>query len=356
MTGAIDFGYRAATIRTPIASALVPLRVLAVSAALLVVAAAAGIAALMIGDVPLRLDEVVAALLGGGTELQQMVVLEWRLPVALAALIFGAMLGLGGAIFQSLTRNPLGSPDVIGFDAGSYTAVVVVMLVLGSQSSWGIAAAAIAGGLLTASAVYVLAYRRGIQGFRLIVVGIGVSALLGSLNSYLITRADIEDAMAVGFWGAGSVGRVTWASLGPSLGIAVAIVVVALLLARDLRALELGDDAAVTQGRRPGPARLALIVIGVATVALVTAAAGPIGFVALVAPQLARRLTGSAGVSLLGAACMGALLLSSAHLLTLGIAQVFRPVPVGLITVCLGGLYLIRLLVLEARRQHGAAR
>ena len=142
----------------------------------------------------------------------------------------------------------------------------------------------------------------------------------------------------------------------PSLAIAAVIVVAAVLLHPALRALELGDDAAITQGTSPHRARLALLVTGVATVALVTAAAGPIGFIALVAPQLARRLTRSPGVSLLSSAAMGAALLAAAHLLSLLIAQAYRPVPVGLITVCLGGIYLIHLLIRESRAQYGGSR
>lgn len=352
----IDFGYRSLAVRTTWASVRLPVRVLAVSVALLAVAVLAALIAITLGDYPLGLDDVVATLVGGGEKFHRTIVVEWRLPVAIAAVVFGGLLGLGGAIFQSLTRNPLGSPDVIGFDAGSYTAVVIVILVFGQGNYWTIAAAAICGGLLTAFAVYLLAYRRGIQGFRLIIVGIGVSAMLGSINAYLITRAAIQDAMTVGFWGAGSVSRVSWTSLVPSLLIAAAIIVAATMLAPALRRLELGDDAAATQGTKPGPVRLGLMVVGVATTALVTAAAGPIGFIALAAPQLARRITRSPGVSLLAATAMGAALLAAAHLLSLSIAQVYRAIPVGLITVCVGGLYLIWLLIRETRRQYGAPR
>ncbi|GMA26832.1 FecCD family ABC transporter permease [Arenivirga flava] len=357
MSGArLDVGYRDAVLRTRWTSVRVPLRLVGLSVLLLGVAAAVAVVAIALGDYPLTLTQVLQTLLGGGEPFHRIVVLEWRLPVAIAAVAFGALLGIGGAIFQSITRNPLGSPDVIGFDAGAYTAVVVVMLAGAGGGSWSTAGAAIAGGLATALAVYLLAWRRGVQGFRLIVVGIGVAAMLGSLNSYLITRADVTDAMSVGFWSAGSITRVTWEGLVPALGLGAVLVVAAAALAPALRRLELGDDAAVAQGTRPGPVRLALLVIGVATTALVTAAAGPIGFVALVAPQLARRLTRSAGVSLLGAAAMGAALLAAAHLLSLLIAQAYRSIPVGLITVCLGGLYLIHLLIRETRRRSGAAR
>ncbi|OZM71237.1 iron ABC transporter permease [Amycolatopsis antarctica] len=352
----VDFGYATLGVRTRWFSVLLPVRVLAVSVLLFLVATALAVVAITYGDYPLRLEQVLAALAGGGERFQQVIVVEWRLPVAVAAVTFGALLGIGGAIFQSLTHNPLGSPDVIGFDAGSYTAVVLTILVFGSGTYWSVAAAAIAGGLATAFLVYVLAYRRGVQGFRLIIVGIGVSAMLGAINSYLITRADVDDALVVGFWGAGSISRVSWTSMVPTLALAAAIVVAAALLAPTLRVLELGEDTAITQGARPGPARLALMTVGVATVALVTASAGPIGFVALIAPQVARRLTRSPGVSLLAAAAMGATLLACAHLLSLVIAQFYRAIPVGLISVCLGGIYLLWLLVREARRQYGGPR
>ena len=352
----VQFGYRARVLRGGWFSLRFAVRLVAVAGVLLALAVIVALAAITLGDYPLTLGDVWAALTGQGEDFHLMIVLEWRLPVAVAAVVFGAVLGIGGAIFQSLTRNPLGSPDVIGFDAGSYTAVVVTMLVFGTSSYWTIATVAILGGLATALVVYLLAYRRGIQGFRLIIVGIGVSAMLGSINAYLITRADIKEAMAVGFWGAGSITRVSWSSMAPSLVIVVLIVIFGALLAPALRRLELGDDAAVTLGTRPTPARLGLMVVGVATVALVTAAAGPIGFVALAAPQLARRITRTPGVSLLAAAAMGAALLTAAHLLSLVIAQFYRPIPVGLITVCVGGLYLIWLLIRETRKHYGAPR
>lgn len=351
----LDFGYRTRVIRTRWLSQRIPLRTAGVSAALLAVAVFVAAFAIRFGDFPLTVSEVLAVFTGSGDDFHRIIVLEWRLPVAVAAVVFGALLAIGGAIFQSLTRNPLGSPDIIGFDAGSYTAVVLSILVFGSSSAWSLAAAALIGGLATAMLVALLAYRNGFQGFRLIIVGIGVSAVLGSVNSFLITRSDSTDAIAVGFWGAGSITRVSWGTLLPSLAIAAVLCVAAVVLAASLRQLELGDDVARAQGQRIGVARLGLLVLGVATTALVTAAAGPIGFIALVAPQLARRLTRSAGTSLLSAAAMGAALLATAHLASVLIAQAYRAIPVGLITVCLGGLYLIWLLIREARRAGGAS-
>ncbi|MCA9877816.1 MAG: iron chelate uptake ABC transporter family permease subunit [Thermomicrobiales bacterium] len=349
----VDFGYRLAALRLGPLSARFPLRVMLVSVLLLALALGAAVVSLRFGEYPLTVEEVRAALAGEGDEFHRLIVLEWRLPISVAAVAFGVVLGLGGAIFQSLTRNPLGSPDVIGFDTGTYTAVVVAILVIGTTNYWMLAGAAVAGGIATALLVYVLAWRRGIQSFRLIIVGIGVSAILGSANAYLVSRAKLEDAMVVGFWGAGSIRRVTWDSMVPALLATGVIVVSALALAPTLRRFELGDDSAVTLGTRVNGSRLGLIVVGISGSALVTAAAGPIGFIALVAPQMARRLTRSAEVSLVAAASMGAALLAAAHLLSLILAQYFRPIPVGLITISLGGMYLIWLLIREARRQGG---
>ncbi|WP_018658425.1 FecCD family ABC transporter permease [Actinomadura flavalba] len=352
----VAFGYRTRTLRFRWGSGRVGVRLLTVSAVLFLTAVVLATVSLTYGDYPLTLQQVFATLTGGEQGFERTIVVKWRLPIAIAAVVFGALLGIGGAIFQSLTRNPLGSPDVIGFDSGSFTAVVLAIIVVGTNSYWWLAFAAIAGGLVTAFAVYVLSYRRGIQGFRMIIIGIAVSAMLVSVNHYLISRAEIKDAMTVGLWKAGTISRVTWPPMIPALAVAALIVVAAALLAPAMRRLELGDDAAVTLGTRSGPVRLGLIVAGVSTVAVVTAAAGPISFIALAAPQLARRLTRSAGESLLASAGMGAALLAGAHLLSLYIAQLYRPVPVGLITVCLGGGYMIWLLLREARQRYGLVR
>ncbi|MDR2293770.1 MAG: iron chelate uptake ABC transporter family permease subunit [Microbacterium sp.] len=357
MTAApIDFGYLELSARNSLFSGRIALRLMVVTVTLFALALAMAVTSIFLGDYPLTPREVVGAFAGTADAFTSKVVLEWRVPIVVAAVVFGAVLGIGGAVFQSLTRNPLGSPDVIGFDAGSYTAVVVTMLVVGTQHYWVVAGASVGGGLLTAAAVYLMAYRRGMQGFRLIIVGIGVAAVLGSVNTYLITRADLDDALQVGFWGAGSLTRVSWQSLVPSLVIALLLVVACAVLAPALRTLELGDDAAATQGVSIGWARVGLLITGVATTALVTAAAGPIGFVALIAPQIARRVARTPGVSVLAAAAMGALLLSAAYLLSQTISYFYRPIPVGLLTICLGGIYLIGLLIRESRAQSGAAR
>jgi iron complex transport system permease protein len=326
----------------------VDLRTVSVCLALLGIALAVALLTLASGEYPVPLPDVVRALLGQAEGRIHMVVVEWRLPRTALALILGAALGMSGAIFQSLTRNPLGSPDIIGFNAGAYTGALVVIILLGG-GYYAIAGGALLGGLCTALVVYALAYNRGVQGFRLIIVGIGVSAMLTSLNVWMLLRAKLEVAMAAAIWGAGTLNGLGLDRLGPAALILGILVPLALLLSRPMAQLELGDDAARALGVNAERTRLALLVLGVALTATVTATAGPIIFVALAAPQLARRLTGTAGVSMLPSAAMGALLLATADFLA---QRAFAPtqVPVGIVTVSLGGLYFVWMLLREARR------
>lgn len=301
------------------------------------------------GEFQIPLPDVVRALLGQAEGRIHLVVVEWRLPRTALALLLGAALGMGGAIFQSLTRNPLGSPDVIGFDAGAYTGALVVIYLL-QGGYYAIAGGALIGGLLTALLVYLLAYRRGVQGFRLIIVGIGVSAMLHSLNTWMLLRAKLEVAMAAAIWGSGSLNGMGLDRLGSASLVLMLLVPATLLMSRPMAQLEMGDDAATALGVEVNRTRLILMVLGVALTATVTATAGPIGFVALAAPQLARRLTGSPGVAMLPAAAMGALLLASADFIA---QRAFAPtqLPVGIVTVSLGGVYFVWLLLRESKRQ-----
>ncbi|SIR62193.1 FecCD family ABC transporter permease [Williamsia sterculiae] len=347
---AVDFGRRLLTVRTASRlSARVDLRTVLVVALLVLAAAAISVVALGSGDFPIAPGRVLAALVGHGDEAESLVVLHWRLPRVLMAFVLGWALGISGAIFQSLTRNPLGSPDIIGFNTGAYTGALIVILTLNQTSYYAIGGGALIGGVATALAVYLLAFKRGVQGFRLIIVGIGISAVLASVNTWLILKANLANAMSASTWGAGTLNGIVWDQARPALiGAAVLSVGVA-FAAHRMPVLAMGDDTAQALGVRAEPTRLTMIVIAVALTALSTAVAGPIAFVALAAPQLARVLTRSAGVTLLPAGAMGAVILTAGDLIA---ARTFSArLPVGVITVAIGGLYLIWLLAREARRQ-----
>lgn len=300
-----------------------------------------GLVALSLGDYSLSPSRVVRALLTGdgfaGT-----VVRSWRAPRVVAAVCFGAALALSGAVFQSLTDNPLGSPDVIGFTAGSYTGVVIAVAVLGGGMG-ATTGGALVGGLGTAVGVYLLAYRRGIQGHRLIIVGVGVTAMLTAVNSWVLLRTRTQLAMTISVWGAGTLNLMRWSELLPAL-VVLALGAAGLgALSPHLRQLELGDDAAAAHGVRPEAARLGLIAVGMVLVAAVTAVCGPISFVLLACPQIARLMRGGAGLPLVDTALVGSLVLLVADLA----AQYALPVPVpaGVVTIVFGGGYLLWMLI-----------
>jgi iron complex transport system permease protein len=264
------------------------------------------------------------------------------------ALLVGAALGLAGAIFQALTHNPLGSPDIIGVNVGAYTGALVAIAAYGG-GYYATAAGALIGGLAASIVVYALAYQRGIAGFRLIVVGIAVSAVLSSVNQWIIIRIDLHAAVTAAIWQQGTLNGQTWSNAVPMmLCLAVALAALTAMGTR-LHILQLGDDTAGALGINPDRARIGYLIAGVALVAVAAATAGPISFVALAAPQIARRLTGSAGIGLIASAIFGAVLLLGSDVIA---QRAFAPneLPVGAVTVTLGGLYLVYLLITQARR------
>jgi len=291
--------------------------------------------------------DVVRALLGGGDPGTLFVIETLRLPRALTGALVGAALGASGAIFQSITRNPLGSPDIIGFVQGASAAAVLEIIVFGG-GTFAIAAGSVVGGVGTALLVYALAFRGGVQGYRLVLVGIGISAVLVAATDYLLTRSTLEQATAAQVWLTGSLNGRGWQHVLPVGATLAALLPVVALLARPLRMLELGDDTARGLGVAVERSRLALIFVGVAMCAVATASAGPVVFVALAAPQIARRVTRAAGPGVGCAALTGAVLLLVADFVS---QRLFGDaVPVGVMTGVAGGLYLTWLLTREWRR------
>ncbi|MBE1535916.1 FecCD family ABC transporter permease [Actinomadura algeriensis] len=326
-------------------------RVAAVCGTLALLAAGAAVLVVGSGDFPISPPDVVAALLGQGDRATEFIVQTLRLPRAVTGLLVGLALGLSGAIFQSMSRNPLGSPDLIGFTTGSATGALLQILVWGGGAV-AVTASSAAGAVLTALAVYLVAYRRGggVAGIRLVLVGVAAAAMLQALNSYLLTRAELTEAYEAAFWLTGSLNGRDWGQAVP-LAIALAVLVpAALLLSRGLGMGELGDDAAQALGVPVQRTRLLLVIVGVGLVAAATAAAGPVPFVALAAPQLARRLTRRAGAQLFPAALTGAALLACSDLISLHLPVA---IPVGVVTGVLGGVYLAWLLSTSGRKGVG---
>jgi iron complex transport system permease protein len=299
------------------------------------------------GDALLPPLDVLGGLTGTGDRSTVFIVRELRLPRAAAALLIGLALGTAGTLFQRVLGNPLASPDFLGVAAGASTATVAA-IVLGTANALLLPAAALAGAAVTAACIYLLAWRRGVSAYRFILVGVGVATFAQSITSYLVARAEIRDARAALTWLVGSVGMSSPTTL-VLLAAAVALSVPAgLYAARVLRPLELGDATARVLGAHAQGDRLALLGLGVALVAVATAAAGPIAFVAMIAGPLARLLLRRAGHSIAVTALMGAVVLQTADL----IAQHALPWPVstGVVTGVFGAPYIAWVLIAAGRR------
>ncbi|MFE2294708.1 FecCD family ABC transporter permease [Streptomyces sp. NPDC059452] len=344
----------------------------AVSAGALLLAGVLLLVSLCLGAYPVTVAEVAQALFHGtGDRLAVHFVNQERLPQALLAVLVGCALGVSGAIFQSVSRNALASPDVIGFNSGAATGAILVIVTFGGAAA-SVAAGAIAGGLVTALVVSVLASRGGLHGIRLVLIGLGVTAMLGSVNSYLLTRSSLNDAQNAHIWLVGTLNGRGWSSV-QTMAVALAVLLpLTLLFGRRLRMMELGDDLATGLGVRVNRSRLALTVLGIGLCGVAVASAGPIPFIALAAPQIAVMVSRSPGGSLVSAGAVGAGLLSAAHLASgqfftvlvwtdrqIGWIQVVEEsqrnnlLPVGVTTAVLGGVYLAW--VLFKRRGTGTA-
>ncbi|GEA83672.1 MAG: iron chelate uptake ABC transporter family permease subunit [Cellulomonas sp.] len=302
---------------------------------------AVAVVTLCIGERSYSPLEVLRVLLGEQVPGASFTIESLRLPRLLTGLLVGLGFGMGGVVFQTMLRNPLASPDIIGISAGSSAAAVLAITVLGLSGAV-LAGVAVVAGVAVAGAIYALSWRRGVQGARLILIGIAVGAMLDSVISYAMTRAGVYDANEALRWLTGSLNSAFWPGVGP-LALAMAVLVPTLLvLSRRLTALQLGDDAAAALGVRPDRARLALLVVAVAMVAVATAAAGPIAFVAFLSGPIAHRLVRGTGSLLVPAALVGALLVlvgdfTGQHLLV-------ARFPVGVVTGVLGAPYLLWLL------------
>jgi iron complex transport system permease protein len=304
------------------------------------------LAALMIaaGSLAFTPAQVMASLIGQEPDpLTQRVVTLIRVPRALTACLAGGALGMAGAIFQSISRNALGSPDIIGFTTGAATGALV-QIILHHAGPVETSAAAVAGGMATAAIVFLLSlHGRRTGGFRLVLVGVGVGATLSGVNTVLLVMGDLDQAASAQLWLAGSLDTRTWSHVIPAaLGFALVIPIV-MIHARNLDLLEMGDDVASELGVPVERTRIMLVMAAVGLTSLATAAAGPIAFVALAAPQIARRLNATPSVPIVSGALMGMVLLMAADLVSQHLPMLAN-MPIGLTTSLLGGLYLLWLL------------
>lgn len=320
-------------------------RAVVVGVAALLGATLVSVLSLGTGEYPIAPADVVGTLLGRGTTAQDFIVNELRLPRTVTALLVGMALAAGGAVFQSLVRNPLGSPDVLGITNGASTAALAVVILGGTSTQLSLAA--VAGGLLAALLIQLIGGRHGLHGYRFILVGIGMAAILTGISGYLLTRGvQMENARAL-LWLTGSLDGRDWQQAGPLLGVlAVTLPVLLLVCGPGLRILEMGDDSAAALGVPVDVLRTGALFTAALLVSCAAAAAGPVAFVALIAPHLAKRLTRAPGPNLVPSIATGALLLVGADYLA---QHGPKPLPVGVVTGIVGGAYLVWLLTTERK-------
>jgi iron complex transport system permease protein len=335
------------------------LRLVVSTGAIAVVLVGAAAFALYVGNSTVsaaRVSEILVGRYGSATTFEVFAVLDVRLPRTLCAALVGLAFGISGALFQRLTGNPLGSPDIIGFTSGVATGAVAA-LALGTvgissgDARVSIETGAIVGGIVSALLVYLLAWRGRLDGFRLILVGIGVSAVLSAVRAYILSRADLTAAQAGYRWLIGGLNGRDWNDVALLVvGIGV-LAVPTVLLHRPSDRLTVGRELAMSQGLAADRWLLVMAAVGTAWIALAVIVAGPIGFVALAAPHVARLVTGRSGPLLLTSGLVGAALLTAADVVSM---RLFAPtsLPTGVVTGVLGGAYLLWLL--QSRRRNGA--
>ncbi|WP_132994055.1 FecCD family ABC transporter permease [Gordonia zhaorongruii] len=300
------------------------------------------VVSLMVGQTFYGIDEVFMVLRGDQIAGASFTVGDLRLPRVTLALLAGFAFGFAGVTFQTLLRNPLASPDIIGISWGASAAAVVGIVIFGLTGP-SVSAAALCGAVGAAAAVYGLSQNGGFAATRLILIGIGIGAMLSSVVSWVLARASEWDIQAALQWITGSLAQSSWEAAAP-LALAVAIIVpLMLLVGRDIDMLRLGDDTAAGMGVRVEATRVAFLLGAVILLAFATAATGPISFVAFMAGPIASRLIAGGERMLLPSGLIGAIIVMSADL----VAQFALPhrYPVGVITGVLGAPFLIYLLI-----------
>ena len=345
-------------IRIGTASVLLRPRHLVVAVIALLALGAVTVFSLGTGDFTLSPDRVLAGIAGSGTRQENVIIGSVRLPRVLSGIAVGAALALSGAIVQTLARNALASPDLLGVTAGASAGAVAVITLSGSGIAVsgllrevGVPLAAGAGSVVAAAAVALLLRRTGYGGVRPILIGLGVSIFFGGLTSWMLLAAEITDAAKANLWLAGSLNGRSWPEFVVVFSALVLSCLILVRLASYLPALSLGIDTARGLGVPIRPVVGSLLAIALLLAAVSASAAGPIGFVALVAPHLARLLSGSTRAPLGLSAMLGALLLTGTDLVArMALAPI--QLPVGSVVALVGAPFLVWLLISSRRKAY----
>ncbi|WP_427019047.1 FecCD family ABC transporter permease [Pseudarthrobacter sp. P1] len=301
----------------------------------------------LLGSYTVTIPDFFRLLAGENIPGASFIVMENKLPRAVVGLMAGVAFGLSGAIFQSMLRNPLASPDIIGISYGASATAVAAIVFLGASGAT-VSVAAIPGALAVALLISGLARGRGGSG--LILIGIGAAAFMNAAVTFMLARADINNAQSAMVWLTGSLNSSNW-DRASILAISLLLLLpLAAALSRSLAGLQLGEDTAAGLGFNVRRGRLGLTVLGVLLAAMATAAAGPIAFVAFLSGPIAKRLNGGAS-SLPLAALVGAASVLGADFLAANLLP--TALPVGVVTGALGAPFLLWLLISNNRNSQG---
>lgn len=297
---------------------------------------------LMVGNTFYTPDEVLRVILGQQVPGASFTVGELRLPRSTLAVLSGFAFGVAGVTFQTMLRNPLASPDIIGITAGASSAAVFGIVYL-SLSDAMVSLFALVGAVVTALAIYLLSVKSGFAGTRLILIGIAVAAMFESATTYVLSQAAEWDLQTAMRWLTGSLNGATWQTVTPLALACLVLGGVLILESRNLGVLRLGDDSAAGLGVHVVRTRILLILAAVGLLAFATAASGPIAFISFMAGPIAARLVGPGASLIVPAGLVGATLVLVADLI--GQFAFDSRYPVGIITGVLGAPYLVYLLI-----------
>lgn len=299
---------------------------------------------LSVGGVGVPLKEVLASLAGQNAEASNLIIMQFRLPRIAAAILIGAALAVAGALLQGVIRNPLASPDLLGVTGGASVAVVAFMTFVTGYSIHWVPFIAIGGALVTATINYVLAWKKGVSPFRLVLIGIGISTAMGALTTFLLISGPAYLAAQVLNWMTGSIYGTNWAYIEVLWPWVAVFIPLSLLLAKELNVQSLGEDVARGLGSKLQLSRMILLFYSVALAGAAVGVAGTISFIGLMAPHIARRLIGNTYKLIIPvSAFIGAIILLLADLAG---RMLFQPldIPAGVFTAGIGAPFFMYLL------------
>lgn len=322
-------------------------RWLLVTGLLVILSGVLSCAMLLLGNTIYPVKDVIRVLSGEQIQGISFAVNTIRLPRMLAGILAGFAFGIAGDVFQTMLRNPLANPNVIGITTGSSAAAVFCIVILQASGAL-VSLASVIAGLATVIMIYSLSKGKAFSIGRLILIGIGIQAMLNAVISYLLLLSAVQDIPAALRWLSGSLNGSQMNELMP-LSLSVFILTpLVIVLGKQLSILELGEQSATSLGVNTDLTRILLIVSSVCVISLATATTGPIAFVSFLAGPIAKRLVGSGFSSMVPAGLVGIILVLASDLIGQFVFEV--RFPVGVITGIIGAPYLVYLLIRMNRK------